>query len=145
MKLCPNCQKQIESFCDGCKSCEWKIEYRENIPVLLSNRNSMDNLFKVYIDNYEQISHDDLEESIQPERYLKSQTDKLYSYLPSTQGKDVCEVGVGKGGLFHKLIQSKPKSIWGIDISAPYLKILSSTYAAFDNVNFCIANAEIEP
>lgn len=143
MKICPDCHKHLVVDSQACQSCSWTLDTMEGLPIYLSTKDKADTLFDSYLDNYNKISLDDLEESIQHEKYLASQNKKLFSYIPDVEGLDVCEIGVGKGLLLQQLIAGKPASLTGIDISLPYLNVIGSTLG--HDVNLIVANAENLP
>ncbi len=143
MKICPDCHKNLAINTDHCMSCSWTLDIVEGLPVYLSTKDKADAMFKTYLDNYNEISMDDLEESIQHETYLQSQNKKLFSYIPNVEGLNVCEIGVGKGLLLQHLITGKPAKLTGIDISLTYLNVIGSKLGK--DVNLIVANAENIP
>jgi 2-polyprenyl-3-methyl-5-hydroxy-6-metoxy-1,4-benzoquinol methylase len=143
MMICPDCYKALDLSVGTCNSCSWNFNIEDEIPVCLSTKDKEDEMFKKYLDNYNEISLDDLEETIQNEVYLKSQNDKLFSYLPSLQGLNVCEVGIGKGNLLANMLKEKPAKLVGIDISRPYLEAIKKKSTG--NLELIIANAENIP
>lgn len=149
MLICPDCHKELMPSQAGAETqghssaCAWQLEAMDGIPVYLSTRDKQDEMFKRYLANYKDISVDDLENSIQNEKYLKSQNDKLFSYLPSLTGLSVCEVGVGKGILLEHIVKTEPARLVGIDISIPYIKAIKSKL--LDKVELLVANAENIP
>lgn len=143
MIICPECHcEQTTLAYAKCSRCHSEKLELEEIAVLLSKRDLKSPLFSDYQNNYDQISLDDLKESIQAQAYLDLQTEKLFTYLPSMKGKSVCEVGVGQGKLTRLIEKEEPKSLVGVDIAPAYLKKLLQ-----EGVNFipCISNAENLP
>lgn len=140
--ICPNCHSDDLNK-QACIRCGWSIEFKDEIPVLLSKQDSASITFRKYIDNYDLISSDDLENSIQDPKYLQLQTEKLFSYVPKKYIKDsdVLEVGIGKGLLLKMLLKERPRSYIGVDISMPYLKKIKG----FKLVQPVLANAENLP
>lgn len=141
MHICPDCYQALKDT--ECSNCTWTLEHLEGIPVYFSSKDKADPTFKRYLNNYDQISIDDLQESIQDEMYLNNQNDKFFSYFPDTQDLSVCEVGVGKGLLLNHLSKTKPKKLVGIDISLPYLTSIKSRHGS--HVEMVVANAENIP
>jgi len=142
MMICPDCHKELEENSLGCQACEWKGKIQDGIPIYLSSLDSNDEMFKRYLSNYEEISEDDLEESIQDHDYLRVQNEKLFSYIPPVNDLNVCEIGVGKGLLLQHLLKEKPKKLVGVDISIPYLKTIKHMS---ENIELVVANAENIP
>lgn len=143
MYICPECHHKMETLTTKCMGCDWTLSYKDNIPIYLSTKDRNDAFFNDYLENYKEISMDDIEKSIQDEKYLTSQNKKLFSYLPKLSGLSVCEIGIGKGILLEQILTEKPAKLVGIDISLPYLKQINSKY---DNkVILEVANAENIP
>lgn len=143
MMICPDCHHVLEGNHSQCSACSWSCHDKHGIDIYLSSSDKDDSMFKRYLDNYHDISVDDLEDSIQPEIYLKSQNEKLFSYLPSLTGLSVCEVGIGKGILLDAMLKEKPAQLVGVDISIPYLKAIQKKY--HDQIHLVVANAENLP
>ncbi|MBA2653511.1 MAG: class I SAM-dependent methyltransferase [Gammaproteobacteria bacterium] len=144
MIICPDCHKDID-LSYKCNTCNWKLTHHHGISSFLSKTDMADMTFQKYIQNYDEISDDDLAESIQDIDYIRYQTHKFHSYLGSIQNKNVCEVGIGKGLLFDMLIENTPKNLVGIDISVPYLKKYNDIMRHKNDVNVILANAENIP
>ena len=123
MLICPDCHEPLagEEPSD-CTQCDWSCEFIDGVPVLLSSFDRSAPSFRDYKDNYEQIAADDLAESIQPAHYLARAAETIAPYLGSVEGLRVCEIGVGQGLLFEKLLASSPSSLTGVDISLAYLQ-----------------------
>jgi 2-polyprenyl-3-methyl-5-hydroxy-6-metoxy-1,4-benzoquinol methylase len=143
MKICPDCHNNIDTYEEHAQACAWVSESRDGVPIYLSSKDKADTMFKSYLENYHEISVDDLEESIQHETYLQSQNEELFSYIPNVQGLNVCEIGVGKGLLLQHLIKKEPATLTGIDISLPYLNVIGKKLGS--DVNLIVANAENIP
>ncbi len=142
MLLCPDCYISFDINNEKeCKSCNWQLESVEDIPILLSNIDKNDHTFQDYLQNYDKISIDDLEQSIQNETYLNIQQDKLFSYLGDVSNFEICEVGIGQGHLLKRIMKHQPKRVVGIDISIPYMK----QYKSQSNISVLLANAENIP
>ncbi len=140
--ICPDCHNSLDEMNRFCLSCDWKCEIREGIPVYLSSHDSNDEIFQRYLINYDEISEDDLKESIQNIEYLRTQNEKLFSYIPPVKDLAVCEIGIGKGLLLQHLKKEKPRKLVGIDISIPYLTKIKD---ANEYLELIIANAENIP
>lgn len=123
--VCPDCGAGIPAPEHGvCPACGWKTDQRSGLPVLLSTRDRADDFFRGYVENYDTIAEDDLEESIQPERYIEIQSLKFVSYMPSVAGRIVCDVGAGKGYLARHLLEAGAARVFAADIAVPYLQRL---------------------
>lgn len=105
-----------------CEHCGWTVQFAEDVPVLFSSAEQSSSTFREYLENYDEIAANDLQESIQPMGYLQAQARDVFSYLPPLSGLRVCEVGVGRGMLFDKILAAKPLSLTGVDVSIAYLR-----------------------
>ena len=143
MLICPDCTTNFDFLSDQCSKCGWECQEKEGIPLYLSTKTKKDGLFSQYINNYHDISVDDIAESIQNNDYLLTQNKKLLSYLPSVAGLNVCEIGVGKGYLMDGIIKKNPLKLVGVDISIPYLREIQKK--SYKNVDLIFANAENLP
>lgn len=143
MMICPDCNNELVINTGKCNFCSWALDIEDNIPIYLSNHDKRDVMFNRYLDNYDDISVDDLDTSIQNIKYLESQNEKLFTYLPPLQGLKVCEIGVGKGALLELILKENPAKLVGVDVSRPYLKTIKSKFEA--NLELILANAENIP
>jgi 2-polyprenyl-3-methyl-5-hydroxy-6-metoxy-1,4-benzoquinol methylase len=145
MLLCPDCLSSLPEL-GTCPSCGWQPEFREGIPILLSPTDRESPAFAAYSDNYDRIAEDDLSESIQPVRYLEVQAESLWSYLGNVAGRDVCELGIGRGLLLDRLMASDANTVTGIDISLPYLaRYAEAAGESAGRLRLAVANAELLP
>jgi 2-polyprenyl-3-methyl-5-hydroxy-6-metoxy-1,4-benzoquinol methylase len=107
---------------------------------MLASRDRRDPTFEAYLANYDQIAADDLHESIQEAAYLEAQTDRMAAIVGPVGGLDVCDLGVGQGGLLRRMLRGGAASVTGIDIATAYLRRLSD-----DGARVLVANAENVP
>lgn len=143
MIICPECQCEQESLhFEKCPRCHIEKKSLDEIAILLSNRDLESPLFSDYKNNYDKISEDDLDHSLQSDAYLEIQTEKLFSYLPKLEGQSVLEIGVGQGRLTKMIANANPRNCVGVDIAPAYLKKLSREKVPFTP---CISNAENLP
>ncbi|TVO72430.1 class I SAM-dependent methyltransferase [Sedimenticola selenatireducens] len=141
MLLCPNCRSSYPEHATECRGCGWKLEEIEGIKVFLSNSDKQDNFFKEYIENYREISINDIHHGFVDTSYLENQADKLLNYYTGKH-EDILEVGVGQGFLLRKLRERYQFSrITAVDISLPFL---TNALKQID-VNCLFANAENLP
>lgn len=135
--ICVECHTQLAD--EQCPKCRWAPVTRDGVDVFLASRDRNSQTFSRYLENYNTIADDDLTESIQPERYLSIQADKLFKYLNVQSGERVCEIGIGKGLLLDRLL-TVDASITGIDISTEFLRRYRER-----GVRLMLANAENLP
>ena len=136
MLICPDCRSSIEEL-STCSNCSWFLRYIENLPVYLKSKNSP--LIENYIQCYESISIDDLQETILPKEYINYQAQKLLKYLGKSKNIKICDLGVGQGMLANNIKQQGYEDVTVVDIAIPYLKRLDSDFRAI------IADAENLP
>lgn len=141
MMICPDCVAPMtEPDVLACRVCGWKGETRDGVPVYLSTRDRQDPLLREYFANYDDISADDLRESILDERYLENQARNLARCIPTLHNRRVCDIGCGKGILARQLLARGANPMTVVDLSLGYLRRISG--GAFHPV---LANAENLP
>lgn len=137
MLICPDCRLSIGEL-SSCSNCSWSLKYIENLPIYLKSKISP--LIENYIECYEKISNDDLQETILPKEYIRHQAQKLISHLPkNSKGIKICDLGVGQGMLANSIKQQGFMDVTVIDIAIPYLKLLKRNFRAI------VADAENLP
>jgi SAM-dependent methyltransferase len=99
-------------------------------------------LFRSYTGLYERIAGDDIDEPIQGDELLDVEAQKLLETLGPLAGAAVCDVGVGRGLIFERLLAERPRLLVGVDLAVPYLRRLGGGNA---NVRLVRANAESLP
>jgi SAM-dependent methyltransferase len=146
MLICPDCHQPLAgNEPSNCTHCGWSCEFVDRVPVLLSSFDQSSPSFRDYMENYDEIAADDLAESIQPADYLARAAETIVSYVGPVEGLRVCEIGVGQGMLFDKLLASSPSSLTGVDISPAYLRRYRSRIEGGTAVSLVLANAENLP
>lgn len=139
MILCPECFEPLPQEIKNCDKCDWQHEKNNHVHVLLSKRDLKNPLFNSYMKNYTEIAIKDLHSPFLENRYIELQAEKISKLLPSLKGKDVCDIGSGRGYLIKKMLSQQPNSIAAIDISMPYLENMNKNISVFQ------ANAENLP
>ncbi|WP_133126949.1 class I SAM-dependent methyltransferase [Legionella nagasakiensis] len=146
MLICPNCRKHSDCHDLGqCGFCDWKLTYKNEIPLYFSNDDLASEDFSSYFNDYEQMSINNLNATEEYGSYLEVQNNKLYTYCGALRGKSVCEVGFGRGYLLKKILQDNPEKLIGIDISPTYTKRLKNELSHLKNLKLIMANAENIP
>jgi SAM-dependent methyltransferase len=149
MLLCPDCRHAFRDAKPAdCPECGWKLQEVDEVPILLSTEDRRSPLFTEYTATYERIAADDLNRSLQPSDYLAEQADLLASYLPAVHGMHVCEVGLGQGLLFDRLVASRPMKATAVDIAVEYLTKYAMRRPAQHGgpeIELVVANAETLP
>jgi SAM-dependent methyltransferase len=140
MLLCPDCRNPIESL--SCSNCYWHSPSSPNDKILnfLSKKDLNDPIFKLYLENYDQICNDDLDESLVPQKYLRHNAKTLVKQITiDIKNKKICDIGSGQGFLIKELKAKGGNDITAVDICDQYLNNLPSSVR-------CIkANAENLP
>ncbi len=139
MILCPECFDVLPQEIQHCSKCGWTQLKHNHVNIMLSKRDLNNPLFKSYLKNYDDIAAKDLETPFLQNRYIDIQADKIYKLLPILKGKDICDIGSGRGYLINKMISANPNSISAVDISLPYLEKINKNVYVFQ------ANAENLP
>jgi SAM-dependent methyltransferase len=141
--ICPECRRRVELRAPSCGSCGWVGEILDGDVVdFLGTRDCESALFRSYTGLYERIAEDDIDKPIQGDELLDLEAQRLLVTLGPVTGADVCDVGVGRGLIFERLLAERPRLLVGVDLAVPYLRRLRTDHA---NVRLVRANAESLP
>jgi len=141
MLVCPECGTAVSELDLRCGLCGWRGNIRDGVLVMLSDADRRDAVFARYLDNYDQISEDDLGAPILDPRYVRHQASNLASFVGDVGGAKVLDLGCGQGFLTKALLERGASAIWAIDISLSYLSRLTGD----PRVHPVCANAENLP
>lgn len=109
--------------------------------IALGHRDRADPVLREYLGNYDQIAEQDLDVGILDEQYIRNLAKNLARMVGDVRGKDVLDVGVGKGYVLQELLARGVRSATAVDISLGYLKRLAS----LGRIRCVQANAENLP
>lgn len=141
--FCPDCSERL--YLTGipeCKVCGWRSEKIGNVLSLLASDKKRDAATEAYTKIYDQISNDDIGQQFVDNHYHALEARKFAFYTDAISGLDIADVGSGRGVVINSLVsEGSAKSITGIDISMPYLKLI----AEMSGVRAIQANAEKLP
>jgi SAM-dependent methyltransferase len=139
--LCPDCQEPYAGLQEPrCLYCGWELQEEDELPVMLATRDREDVTFNQYVANYAENAHADLTDSIQDPALIERQIDRLVRLAGPVRDLDVCDVGVGQGGLLTRWRALGAGSVTGVDIATPFLRPLQGSGA-----RLIVANAENLP
>ncbi|MBN8522320.1 MAG: class I SAM-dependent methyltransferase [Rickettsiales bacterium] len=125
MLICPDCRNPIESL--SCSNCDWRSSSSPNDKILnlLGRKDLNDSIFKLYLENYDQICNDDLEESVLPQKYLRHNAKSLVKQITiDLKNRKICDIGSGQGFLIEELRAKGGNNITAVDICDKYLNNL---------------------
>ena len=143
MLVCPECRQAGVGFdAPRCEHCGWQAPQDGEILDLVSGQDRRSALFSAYADLYDEIAGDDLASPIQDDALLDLEAQKLVRSLRPLEGQAVCDIGVGRGMIFNRLLEAKPRLLVGLDLARAYLERLSTNHP---NVRLVRANAENLP
>ena len=141
MIVCPDCFTKIDPFVNTtCLQCGWLLGIDEGIINMLSTEDRKNSLFRQYVDLYETIAKAELSAPVNADTYVKSMASRTASLLGNIEGKNVCDIGSGKGFLLEEILKKKPDRLTAIDIATNYLKQNQAP-----GVTKMVANAENLP
>lgn len=142
---CPDCFTSIEAHdVPTCPSCGWAVIEDENLQIMFDSegqKNCLTGKRSEYAENYNQISEDDLHESLVDVAAHDLIAKQTVDYLGLGKGERICEIGVGQGGLAREILKHNIEKYVGVDIAAPYLKELPKS----DKIERILADAEKLP
>lgn len=141
MRICPDCAAPLEEGAEGCPACGWRIEYIEGIPSLLSTVDRESSVFADYVDNYEILSRRELADPVTDDTYTDHMARRMVDVVDTLSGKEILDLGAGKGRLITHLLEHSPKRVAAVDISIGYLR----EFRFPPTVERWIANAENLP
>ncbi len=128
MIICPECASSLEldeisaSQQAVCGKCGWQQLNHEGIPDFLTKDDRNNEMFRDYVENYDDLAQINLEKSNIDRRFLHNQSKNIIRYLDDVKGKNVCDVGFGQGFLTRELIAAGATSVTAVDVSISYLK-----------------------
>ena len=144
MPLCPECRDGRVSFdAPHCEACGWEGErLGGGIVDLLARRDRESALFSAYRELYDRIAEDDIDTPIQGDELLDLEAERLLEAVGPVTGAAVCDIGVGRGRFFERLLAERPRLLVGVDLAPAYLRRLR---ADSPDVRLVRANAESLP
>lgn len=140
MIICPSCSGALPSTLI-CTACKWRAQYREGLPVLVSETDLRDDINRLFTEDYDQIAKRDLAGNVMDERYIQNLAANFCSVIDIRPGAEVCDVGSGKGYLVRRMLDRGAAVVTAVDISLPYLVRLVGQ----PGVSPVLANAEALP
>jgi SAM-dependent methyltransferase len=114
----------------------------DGLPDFIGRGDSESQLFVAYSDLYDRIAEDDLRSPIQEDELLELEAERLIDALGPVAGEAVCDIGVGRGLVFRRLLAQSPRLLVGVDLAEAYLRRLDTGESA---VKLVRANAENLP
>jgi SAM-dependent methyltransferase len=142
MLICPKCSEELsDKSPPACKNCDWNGVSHHGIPDYLSSYEFNNSVLRDYLDHYDHIARDDLDNGIVSERYVKNQAVNLIDFLGDVSEADVADIGCGKGYLVGELLRKGAARVTAIDIALPYL----ARFVDSPRVNPVRANSENLP
>jgi 2-polyprenyl-3-methyl-5-hydroxy-6-metoxy-1,4-benzoquinol methylase len=146
VQLCPECREgEVDAGSSTCRSCGWQARRQNGILDLVAARDEASDLFSAYARLYDQIATNDLDAPIQGDALLDLEARRLVEDLGPLTGKAVCDIGVGRGLIFKRLLAEHPDRLVGIDLARVYLDRLRLDGSEDTTISLIRANAENLP
>jgi SAM-dependent methyltransferase len=141
MIVCSDCRTALPGAEAACPACGWSPISRGSWSDYLRSADRSDASMSSYIDTYDTLAVRNQLAPHTPNRYVEILSDNFARAIGDIRGKDVCDVGSGRGYLIKNFVKSNPKSVTAIDIAAPSLNDVVERY----KVTGYLANAEHLP
>jgi SAM-dependent methyltransferase len=141
MIVCADCRSALHDDKSQCSNCGWRPIVRRHFVDFLSTRDRTDEETATYIDVYDTLAERNLVQPVESNDYVESLALGCAEQLGRVSGKDVCDVGSGRGFFVRHMIARGARSITAVDIAAPALGALADRYG----VRAFLANAENLP
>ena len=126
----------------NCAECDYSVRHNNQIASFgMAEVGQIDD----YAKNYEKIAQDDLETPLYSVPFQRDMADYTFKMIGDLSGKNVAEIGIGKGELFERLLSGKPLTIFGIDISKSFIIEASKKHGDLKNTSFVVGNVEYLP
>ncbi|MCK5475601.1 MAG: class I SAM-dependent methyltransferase [Candidatus Pacebacteria bacterium] len=117
---CVECEGKLEfkDDCIKCLDCSSEFKIKNDIPLMFSSQDCSNNLMKEYIECYEKIAKDDLNDSVTEIETLNERYKDLKNFIGNTKDKAILDIGSSQG-LFLKTMEGQKVAF---DISLNYLR-----------------------
>jgi SAM-dependent methyltransferase len=117
--VCPLCSANLRLVDDGlsCTACRTRFAVRNGIPILLPE--NTDELRERYVNAYEQVARDDLEEPFEHNRAARHKT--LLAFIGDTRGQRVLDIGSSNAEYLLELDADKKVAL---DLALPFLEAI---------------------
>lgn len=140
MIVCPDCRTDLTNK-DGSCQCGWGPRLEDGVAEYLTSEDRAGAESAEYIENYDVLAEHTLVDPLLSDKYTANLARRFSDAIGDVRGKDVCDVGAGRGYLIESLLAKSPKSAVAIDIAAPSVKDVAQKF----DVTGIVANAEHLP
>lgn len=141
MIVCVDCRKALPEQTARCAACGWQARMEGTVLNFLSSKDRASEETSEYIETYDALAERNLSRPVEANDYVESLAIGCAQQIGSVEGKDVCDVGSGRGFFVKLMLEAKARSVTAVDIAAPALAKVAETYG----VRSFLANAENLP
>jgi SAM-dependent methyltransferase len=122
MILCSDCRSPLEREDAACAACGWRPIAGEGWTDRLRSHDRGDPSLASYMDTYDTLAERNQSAPVESNRYVENLSIRFAQAIGEVRGKDVCDVGSGRGYLIKHLLAGGPRSVTAIDIAEPSLR-----------------------
>jgi ubiquinone/menaquinone biosynthesis C-methylase UbiE len=141
MMVCSDCRHPLDAGELRCSQCKWEVIRRGELNDYLRSADRQDPSIRSYIETYDTLALRNQTVPVESNRYVENLSERFAKAIGNIDGKDVCDVGSGRGYLIKHFLKQQPKSVTAIDIALPSLNEVVQRYNAIG----VMANAEHLP
>jgi SAM-dependent methyltransferase len=141
MLVCSDCRHPLTAGEFRCSQCKWEVIRRGELGDYLRSSDRQDPSIRSYIETYDTLALRNQAAPVESNVYVENLSERFAKAIGNIEGKDVCDVGSGRGYLIKHFLKQRPRSVTAIDIALPSLNEVVRRYG----VAGIMANAEHLP
>lgn len=141
MIVCADCRTSISAPEMSCAKCGWSPRKIGPLLEYMSSKDRASGETAEYMEIYDALAERNLARQETADEHVDGMAQLCVQQLGSLAGKDVCDVGAGRGYFAKHAVAAAAKSVTAVDIAAPTLRVVAETYG----VRCFLANAENLP
>lgn len=125
----------------SCPKCGWMPKRVGPLLEYISSKDRSSAEAAEYMEIYDALAERNLARQVTADEHVEGMSAECVRQLGGLAGKDVCDVGAGRGYFVKHALADGARSVTAVDIAAPTLKVIAETYG----IRSFLANAENLP